>query len=568
MSVKVYERILQLMEAENINTLFGIPDPSFFHLFTTAEARNWRVIAPHHEEAGAFMAEGLWRMTGKPGVVVGNQGPGVANLVPAAINAAKENAPVIFIGGQRAQIAARRVRRGRIQYTPQHRYFEEAVKWSTVIEYPEQVDEVIREAFRQALTGTPGPVYIDIPMNTMMAEVEDLPIPSPESYRVMHQPAGTDALAAAVHLIRQAKQPIMLVGQGAFTARAHESLAALADNLQCPVIHTYPISSFLAGAEDRTFPCGFSPAGATAVSESDLVIAIGTELGEPVHHGIGGHWARGNTDRKWIYIEIDPLSVGVNRHIDAPLIGDLRDVVPQLVAALADEPRSRPAHVDTLVELHRKHRADYLAAAPSNQAQIHPGRLMVEATSAIDDDTVFVRDGGATSIYTWTYARNRPKDSIWNQNFGHLGTGLPYAIGAQLAVGDSRRVVLVSGDSAFLFHTSELETAVRKNLPVICIVASDYAWGVEVRGYRGMLGEGSAETEAHWGRQLRLDKVAEGYGAHGEFVEREEDIGPAVKRALASGKPAVIQVPIDPVANARDVPGHEEYSTWYNDFWY
>ncbi len=178
MQVNIYERVLQLMEAEGINTLFGIPDPSFFHMFTTAEKRGWQIIAPHHEEAGAFMAEAMWRMSGKPGVVVGNQGPGVANLVPAAINAAKENAPVIFIGGQRAQIAAQRVRRGRIQYTHQYRYFEEAVKYVGIIQYPEQTDEIIREAFRAALSGRPGPVYIEIPMNAMQAQL-DLPDPPP-----------------------------------------------------------------------------------------------------------------------------------------------------------------------------------------------------------------------------------------------------------------------------------------------------------------------------------------------------------------------------------------------------
>ena len=565
-SVFIYERVLQLMEAEGIRTLFGIPDPSFFHMFVTAEKRGWQVIAPHHEEAGAFMAEGMWRMSGKPGVVVGNQGPGVANLVPAAINAAKENAPVIFIGGQRAQIAAQRVRRGRIQYTHQYRYFEEAVKYVGVIQYPEQTDEIIHEAFRRALSGTPGPVYIEIPMNAMQAQLDLPPPPAPATYRLLHQPGNARAIDEAVALVRQSRMPILLVGQGAFTSRAHDALASLANILQCPVIHTYPVSSFLEGAEDRTFPCGFSPAGAAAVSNADLVIAIGTEIGEPVQHGVGGHWARGNVDRKWIYIERDPLAIGVNRHIDVPLIGDLRDVVPQLVEALESEPRTRSVEVDHWIRMHADYRASFVASAPSGQPLIHPGRLMIEATKAIPPDAVFVRDGGATSIYTWTYAQIRPRDSIWNQNFGHLGTGLPYAIGAQLVVGTSRRVVLVSGDSAFLFHTSELETAVRKNLPVICIVACDYAWGVEVRGYRGMLGPESPETEAHWGRQVRLDKVAEGYGAHGEYVEREEDIAPAIARALASGKPAVVQVRIDPVANARDVPGHEEYSTWYTDF--
>lgn len=566
MPVLVSERILQLLEAEGIKTLFGIPDPSFFRMFTTAETRGWRVIAPHHEEAGAFMAEGMWRMTGRPGVVVGNQGPGVANLAPAAINAAKENAPVIFIAGQRKQIAAQRVRRGRIQYTPQWRYFEEAVKYVGIIEYPEQTDEIVHEALRRAQSGTPGPVYIEVPMNSMYAQVELPPPPPPEAYRIVHQPASSQSIDAAVALIREARQPILLVGQGAFTSRAHDSVAALARALECPVIQTYPVSSFLEGCEDRTFPCGFSSAGAAAVSSSDLVIAIGTEIGEPVHHGVGGHWAKGNVDRKWIYIERDPLAIGVNRPIDVPLLGDLRDVVPQLVDALKGKSRVRQPEVDAWVKMHAEYKAQCASSAPSNSVPVHPARFMVEATLAIPKDAVFVRDGGAISIFTWTYSQVTPRDSVWNQNFGHLGTGLPYAIGAQLVVGDSRRVVLITGDSAFLFHISELETAVRKKLPVICIVGCDYAWGVEVRGYRGMLGPNSLETEAHWGKQLRLDKIAEGFGAHGEYVERAEDIAPAIARALASGKPAVVQVPIDGVANARDVPGHEEYKTWYTDF--
>ena len=216
--------------------------------------------------------------------------------------------------------------------------------------------------------------------------------------------------------------------------------------------------------------------------------------------------------------------------------------------------------------MHADWKAGFVASAPTRSSPVHPARFMIEATSAIPKDAVFIRDGGATNIFTWTNAQVTPRDSLWNQNFGCLGTGIPYAIGAQLVVGNARRVVLVTGDSAFLFHTTELETAVRKNLPIICIVASDFAWGLEVRGYRAVLGKQSAETEAHWGKQVRLDKVAEGFGAHGEYVERAEDIGPAIARALASGKPAVVQVVIDGVANAADVPGHSEYKDWYSDF--
>jgi thiamine pyrophosphate-dependent acetolactate synthase large subunit-like protein len=566
MSVLVGERVLQLLEAEGIKTLFGIPDPSFFRMFVTAEQRGWRVIAPHHEEAGAFMAEGMWRMTGTPGVIVGNQGPGVANLVPAAINAAKENAPVIFIGGQRKQIAAQRVRRGRIQYTPQWRYFQEAVKYVGIIEYPEQVDEIIHEAFRRALSGTPGPVYIEIPMNAMHAEVELPPPPPPEAYRLVHQGASQQGIDQAVALINEARLPLMLVGQGAFTARGHDDVGALARALECPILHTYPVSSFSEGLEERTFPFGFTPASIEAVAQCDLVIAIGTEIGEPVQHGVGGHWAKGKVDRKWIYIEQDPLAIGVNRHIDVPLVGNLRDVVPQLVAALKGTQRARPPEIDQWVKMHAQWKAGFVESAPTRASPIHPARFMIEATRAIPPDAVFIRDGGATNIFTWTNAQVTPRDSLWNQNFGCLGAGIPYAIGAQLVVGNDRRVVLVTGDSAFLFHTTELETAVRKNLPIVCVVACDYAWGLEVRGYRAVLGQQSAETEAHWGKQVRLDKVAEGFGAHGEYVDRADDIGPAIARALASGKTAVVQVVIDGVANAADVPGHSEYKDWYSDF--
>lgn len=566
MLVHIYERVLELLEAEGVKTLFGIPDPSFFRMFTAAEARGWRVIAPHHEEAGAFMADALWRMTGTPGVVVGNQGPGVANLAPAAICAAKENAPVIFIGGQRKHIADQRVRRGRIQYTNQYRYFEEAVKYVGIIEWPEQTDEIIHEAFRRALSGTPGPVYIEIPMDSMHAEIDLPPAPPPESYRLVRNEASARAVDEALALIGQAKRPILLVGHGAFTARALDKVGALARALDCPIIQTSGGCSFIEGLEERTFPYAFSPAGIEAVVESDLCIAIGTELGEPVHDGVRYHWGKNDATRKWIHVEQDALAIGVNRRIDVPLLGDLRDVVPQVSDALAKAPRARANELDHLVKMHAEYRAKVAASIPADTSQIHPARLVHEATSAFPKDTIFVRDGGAITIFTWTYSQATPTDILWNQNFGHLGTGLPYAIGAQLAVGDSRRVALITGDSSFLFHLSELETAVRKNLPIICIVSCDYAWGLEVRGYRAMVGPQSPETEAHWGKQLRLDKIAEGFGAHGEYVERSSEIRPAIQRALASGKPAVIQVPVDPDANARDVPGHDQYSTWYQDF--
>jgi len=307
-----------------------------------------------------------------------------------------------------------------------------------------------------------------------------------------------------------------------------------------------------------------SPVGTDVIAKSDLVIAAGTEIGEPVHYGVGRHWAKGNVGQ-WIYIERDPLSIGVNRHIDAPLVGDLRDIVPQLIDALKTPARTAPIELAAWEEQHAAFRKQLLESVPSRSGPIHPARFVVEATRVLPKDAVLVRDGGSVNVFTWAYSQLAPRDVLWCQNFGHLGTGLPHAIGAQLAAGGSRRVILITGDSSFLFHVSELETAVRKNIPVVCIVGCDYAWGMEAAAYKATFGLQSPETEAKWGKQLRLDKIAEGFGAHGEYVERAEDIAAAVQRALASGKPAVIQVPIDDLANATEIPGMEEFLSWYGD---
>ena len=319
------------------------------------------------------------------------------------------------------------------------------------------------------------------------------------------------------------------------------------------------------GMEDRTFAYGFSPAGVAAAEESDLCIAIGTELGEPLHMGIGRHWAKKDATRKWIYIERDTMAFGVNRPIDVPLVGDLRDIVPQLVSAMKDTPRKPSAEFEGWKQLQKSFKAKLLAEVPSGGQQIHPARFIVEATRTLPDNTVFTADGGSVTIFGWTYSQYKPSDLVWNQNTGHLGTGLPYAVGAAIAA-PGRPVVLVTGDSSFMFHIAELETAVRKNLPIVAIVGVDNAWGLEVGCWRKQVGPDSPETEAHWGSGVRFDTIAKGFGAEGVYVDREEDIAPAVQAAIASGKATVIHVPIDPVANAMDAPNYEEFKSWYTDF--
>lgn len=563
MGVPVYKRTLDLFEVEGVNTLFGIPDPNFVHMFLEAESRGWTVVAPHHEESAGFMADAASRITGRPGLCIGTLGPGVANLAGAMMCAKVENSPVIFIGGQRGRITERRVRRGRIQFVEQERLFAPSVKYSASIEYADQTDEIVREAIRRAMSGTPGPAYIEYPAHVILEQL-DAPAPlPPRAYRLVNQQAGAREITEATTLVRDAKNPILLVGHGVHTSRTGESVKALADLMACPVIQTSGGTSFIAGLEERTFPYGFSSAAVEAVVKSDLCIALGTELGEPVHYGRTRHWAENDAHRKWIYVERDPMAIGVNRPIDVPLVGDLRGIVPQLVEALKNSPRSPSADLARWIQQDAEQMAELAETAPSGQVPIHTARFMVEATKAFPKDGIMVRDGGATVIFGWTYSQTKPRDVIWNQNFGHLGTGLPYAVGASVAEGGKRPVMLLTSDSSFLFHIAELETAARQRLPLVCVVGVDHQWGLEVGVYKRTFSEQTAETGVHWSKNVRFDKVAEGLDCHGEYVEREEDIGPAIKRAYDSGRTAVVHVCIDPKANSEEMPNYGEFRTWY-----
>ena len=561
--VKVYERIIDLFEAEGIRTLYGIPDPNFVHLFIEAEKRGWDVVAPHHEEVAGFMAEATSRMTGKPGLCIATLGPGIANMAGAMMCALVENSPVIFLGGQRARITEQRVRRGRIQFVKQSALVEPSVKYCASIEYADQTDEIIREALRVCQSGTPGPAYVEYPAHVIQEDL-DLPAPlPPERYRLFEPGANGEMVAKAAELIQQAENPVLLVGHGVHCARAGDKLRALAEKMACAVIQSSGGTSFIEGLDDKTFPYGFSDSAVEAVVKSDLCLAVGTELGEPVHYGRGRHWAENDANRKWIYIEQDPQAIGVNRPIDVPLVGDLRTVLPQLTAALP-QPRRPVADLDRYIR-QDKERLDQLAeTAPNSNSLVHTARFVVEATKAFPKDGIMVRDGGATVIFQWTYSQAKPRDVIWNQNFGHLGTGLPYALGASIADGGKRPVMLLTSDSAFLFHVSELETAVRLNLPLVCVVGVDYQWGLEVGVYKRVFGKGETnEPGVHWSKEVRLDTMAEGFGCHGEFVDKAEDIAPAIERAYASGKPAVIHVNIDPDVNSEEMPNYSEFRTWY-----
>ena len=558
--VPVYTTLLDLCEAVGIRAIFGIPDPGFFHLFQAAEARGWTVVAPHHEAAGGFMAEGWARITGNPAICVGSLGPGMTNAVPAMAHAMAEHSPVLFLGGRRGGLTGAPTRRGRFQHIAQLPLFAPAVKYAAAIECPDDVGPVMGEALRAMVTGTPGPAYVEVPGDVMLAT-------GPTVAPSVQERSAVDAtlIASAAAMIAAARLPVILAGHGVHTARAASQLAGLARALACPVVQTPAGRAVAAGLVDVSFPYGAAGPLREILAAADLVIAVGTEIGEQVHFGTRRHWQAGNDTRRWIHIEADAAAIGVNRAIDLPMPGDLRQILPQLTAAVA--PRAAHAGLAGWSAAQAATRAAARAAANTHHdTPIHPARLVVDATEAMPPDAMLIRDGGALVLFQLAFGQGAPRDVLWSQNLGHLGTGLPMAIGAMLAA-PGRPALLLSGDSAMLFHIAELETAARLGLPLVCVVGVDHQWGLEVGMTRRLIGPGTAETGTHWARSVRFDRIAEGFGCDAAFVDCAADLAPVLAVAFVTARdrkrPFVVHAMIDPHANAEYMPGLGEFASWF-----
>jgi acetolactate synthase-1/2/3 large subunit len=547
----VTDLLLDLCEAHGCKALFGIPDPQFFALFNAAHARGWQVVAPHHEAAGGFMAEGWARISGKPALCVGSLGPGVANLAPAIAHARAEGSPVLFLGGRRAGMAAEQ--KGRFQHAEHFPAMAAHAGWSAQATHPVGAVAAVEAALHGLCRGQFSAAFIELEPEALTGEVV--------------WPSGPDIapalpdLAPALALIAQAQSPILLAGHGIHTARAGHALRDLAQKLACPVVQTPSAMAVVEGLESVSVPYGFSPVTRAVVEASDLVIALGTQLGDQLHFGQNRHWKAGREARRWIRIDHDPaMLVGA----DVAMLGDLAQVLSVLAEACPQR-EALPALADWSAA-HTAHRASQAATARAFPAQpVHPARLVVEACEAMPEGTILARDGGASVLFQLAYAHGAPRDVLWSQNSGHLGTGLPLAIGAMLAAPD-RPALLLTGDSALLFHLAELETAARLCLPLVVAVAVDHQWGLEVGMSRLNLGP-SAETGLGWSRATRFDLLAQGFGCDGAYVDHADALAPALQEAFTAAqsrrRPQVLHVAIDPKANAENMPALGEFASWF-----
>jgi len=538
------ERIVELLKAENVEVIFSQGDLSMKDIQKHAELQGLNVVGPRHEACGVFMAMGYYAMTGRPQAAFGAMGPGQSNLIPAAITAAREEIPVILFGSRRQKAVRDSVRRGRWLFYDHMPLFREVCKYAASIEHPAHLDDVVHEAFRQALSGTPGPVYIEYDFTMQVEEWDFSPALKPAQYRALPRGAAEGDVTAFVEAIQSANLPVLVGGEGVHRTRSHDLFRDLAEWLKCPVVNSFGGSATLPETHDQWL-LSMSAAGQEALSRADLLIAVGTPLPEMANYGRVGHFTSGNPDRKVAVIDPDPSAVGMNLPVDHAVIGHVPLVLEKVLARLEKMPARQPVpelagwRASWLAE-----RADVIASIPQTN-KVHPSRMMYEARKGTPDDAVVVVDGGNTILYQMACFEKRCHDFLYTANFSHLGSGLGLAIGTQLGMGRDRPVCLLSGDGALGFHFMEFETAVRHNLPIVVILNDDQLFGAEM-----------AQHMEHIGHDIQVSlgpvdyaAMAEAIGGYGAFVTRAEDIEGAVKEAFKSGKPALVQVKTDPAAS-------------------
>lgn len=566
--ITVGELLVRCLQLEGVDFMTGIVDGAHIPFVRHTAAYGIDYVNTRHEEGAVHIAEAYTRLAHKPAVVIGNPGPGGANMLAGLTSAHGEGHPVVAIACTRRASVNSPDRGGAWQSTDLVAMARPITKYAGLISRADRVADMVRAAFRAAMVGRPGPTFLAIPdeLLTETVDVSTMRLTPADRNRVINTGAGdADLLDAVAQRLASAKKPFMFAGKGVLWSEASERFVALAEHLGAAMSTTLGGR----GAVPEDHPNYYQIVDGNTLravrNEADVVLVVGARLGEYDAWGMPPAW--GDPDDQFtIQIDSDPMSIGVNRPVDLAVVADAGDALGALlerVAALT-EARDGVADADRYAAIHDE---TVMNAAPHVMAEpkvgLNPGQMVMALRELMPRNAVTVADGGNTTL--WAAALNpvyEPDSFLYSVKMGYLGTGLPFAIGAKLA-SPERCVYLITGDGAFGFNAMELETALRAGAPVISIVNVDDGWGMERTAHRF---QGVPEDDAQGvllSPGTRYDELARSLGCHGEYVDSIDQLAPAVERCLESTISSVIHVVVDPDLNA-DPIGYEQFRSTRN----
>ncbi len=528
--------VARALKSEGVEFIFTLCGGHIASIYEGCADEGIRVIDFRHEQAAAHAAEGWGKVTGRPGVAVVTAGPGVTNAVTAVADAFRTSAPMILIGGRSP---LRFWGKGSLQELDEVELLRPITKWARTVLETKRIPEYLSMAFRYATVGKPGPVLVEIPMDIVQSEIDEAEVLFPTKYRTSATAQGApEQIKAAAKLLAGAEEPVVIAGNSVWLSQASHELQEFVEAVDAPVF----LNSLGRGSVPSDHRLFFSLSRWFAFSQADLVVVIGT----PFDFRLGfGNPLLFRPDAKVIQIDLDAADIGHNREVEVGIVGDIKAILMQLTQEIGGGGK-RPTWVERLRQEERRLMAEDEPFCSCDTVPIHPLRLGKEIDDFIDRDATVIGDGGDVVTFgarvLGVYHPGHRFDPGQN---GCLGIGGGFSIAAKLAR-PQKQVLLLSGDGSFGLSCMEFDTMVRHNIPVVSVIGNDGAWGQVSRilmQYRGRA------IGAELSPGIRYDKLVEALGGHGEFVERPEDIRPALERAFASGLPACVNVITDPTVS-------------------
>jgi len=528
--------VAKALKAENVPYIFTLCGGHVMPIYDGCVDEGIRVIDTRHEQTAAHAADGWARVTGRPGVAVVTAGPGLTDAVTGVASAQRANIPMLIFGGQGPRPFADM---GSLQDMNHVELMRPITKWAVSVPEGRRLAEYVSMAFRIATSGLPGPVYLEMPIDQLFNTYEEERINFPKQYRTEAGIAGDPQyIEQAFDLIRKAQRPVALVGTQLRWSKRRAAYPKFVETFGMPVY----VNGLGRGSLPPDNPYFFSQTRKDALKQADVVLIFGTPLDFRLGYGRESHF---NPRAAIIQIDLDGAEIGRNRPIDLGIVGDTGIVMEQLTQLATAGGYSATMVKPWLGEIRQREtqKSERMRGEMESDAvPINPLRACKEIADSLSKDAIVIGDGG-DFVATAASVLRIYEQGHWLDPgpLGTLGVGPGYAMAAKLAK-PNNPVVIVYGDGSFGLHGLEFEAMVRQKINVVGVIGNDAAWQQIRRGQVQLYGtERAVATGLSF---TRYEKVVEALGGHGEYVERPEQIRPAMERALSAGKPALVNIKI------------------------
>ena len=536
--------IVETLLRQGVDVTFGFPGGSVIPLFDAfldykGKIRN---ILVRHEQGAAHAAEGYARASGKPGICIATSGPGACNLVTGIADAYMDSVPIIALGGQ---VSTSLIGNDAFQETDMMGITLPITKHNFQVRHPNQMAPMIMKAFKIAMEGRPGPVYIDLPKDAQANEVTEQ---FPEEVKIEgFQPTikpNLNQIKKAAEAIIHAERPLFLIGQGVIISNASKEFSELVELVKIPVTTTFMGK----GAFDERHPLSLGTVGMHgrkianyATLNTDLLVAIGCRFSDR----ITGNLKTYAENAKVIHADIDPAEIGKNVDVDIPIVGDAKEVIRELSSAIKKVAAKEKTKWAKDIRRYKKICDDCIPTPKTKR--IHPKVVMQELNKLLGPNDIVVTGVGQHQMFAGHFLRvSKPRTFISSGGAGTMGFGLPAAIGAKVAKPDSN-VFLIDGDGSFQMTIQELGTSKEADIKIIPIIMNNSYLGM-VRQWLELFSD-KRYSEVYLGATPDFVKVAEAYGLKGIRVKKSSELEPAIKEAVKNDVTTVIDVQIEEEAN-------------------